>query len=142
MLAYSRLLSQRCISYSNYATQCYSNNTNSEDCHIYIKPRIATSVIRNATCPFAPEMCKTQDSNIVIDTGLIDSHDDLGMNMKEKQRVQLRLVYHCAPIVSAGFGKTVKLSNDSTVPEIQQVFPPTFSAYLEYTNFKSIFTET
>ena len=119
-----RLLAQRSTAYSNYAVQCYSNNINSEDCHTYVKPRIATSVDRNASCPFEPEMCKMKDGNIIIDSGLIDSNDDLGMNLKREERVQLRLVYHCAPIVSEGYKKTVLLSNDSKVPQIQQVFWP------------------
>ncbi|KAF2655639.1 hypothetical protein K491DRAFT_678705 [Lophiostoma macrostomum CBS 122681] len=115
-------LAQRSTAYTNYAMQCYSNATNSEDCHLYVKPRIATSVIRNASCPFAEEMCKSKDGNIIVDSGLMDSHYDLGINSPPHERFQLRYVHHCAPIVSQGYKKVLERSNDSNVPEIVQYF--------------------
>ncbi|KAF2183496.1 hypothetical protein K469DRAFT_689964 [Zopfia rhizophila CBS 207.26] len=132
-------LAQRATAHSNYALQCYTNATNSEDCHLFVKPQLRTTVARNASCPFADEMCKTKTENIIVDSGLIDSHDDLGINAPPKERFQMRYVYQCAPIVSEGFKQTLKRSNDSDVPEVVQYFYGNLTygagAATEYTGF-------
>jgi hypothetical protein len=131
---------QRSTAYSNYATQCYTDAATSEDCHLYIKPRISTIVTRNASCPFAPEMCKTKTENIIVDSGFINSQHDLGINGPPGSRFDMRLLYHCAPLVTEGFKKVLKQSDDPNVPEVMQV-----SLYLiqpDYSNNCSISTET
>jgi hypothetical protein len=138
-------LAQRSTAYTNYAMQCYSNVSNSEDCHLYVKPHITTSVTRNASCPFAEEMCKSKDSNIIVDTGFMDSHHDLGINSPLNERFQLRYVHHCAPIVSRGYKKVLKRSNNSDVPEVVQVsnalfnldLDPDFLVFLRESNIQS-----
>ena len=78
---------ERATAYANYALQCYSagngnasTTTAAEDCHPYAQASLKTTVDRNASCPFSDEMCKSQTRNLIIDTGYIDSGEDLGIN--------------------------------------------------------------
>ncbi|KAF1955428.1 hypothetical protein CC80DRAFT_474937 [Byssothecium circinans] len=108
---------QRATAYSNHALQCYSTDASSDDCFPYIKSSISSTVSRNESCPFSDDMCKSQDRNLIIDTGFIDSQKDLGINRPSKERFQMRYVHHCAPIVSEGF-KTI-LNRTDSVPVVQ-----------------------
>lgn len=103
----------RVAAYLNYAQQCYTNAENSEDCRQYVKPKIPLTVMKNATCPFGKGLCKVD--SIMIDTGLLDSSDDLGINMPSNLRFQVRIVNQCSPLVSSGY---TSLHNQSDYPDI------------------------
>ncbi|KAF2737471.1 hypothetical protein EJ04DRAFT_550620 [Polyplosphaeria fusca] len=97
---------QRVTAYNNYALQCYSGNiSTSEDCHPYVRAKLKTSVIRNASCPFSSTICRSQTENLIVDTGFINSHADLGINSRPEDRFEVRFLHHCAPIVTEGFRK-------------------------------------
>ncbi|OCL08920.1 hypothetical protein AOQ84DRAFT_388517 [Glonium stellatum] len=96
-------LAQRATAHLNYALQCYADALNPEDCRQYVKPNLPITLDANASCPFAEEMCKTKSNNLILDTGYLDSHHDLGINAPPKDRFQLRFVHQCAPVVSEGF---------------------------------------
>lgn len=99
-------------SYSNYAQQCY-NDSEDGKCDTFVTKSLDVQITRNATCPFSKEMCKSQDQNIYFDTGLLDTHDDLGFNMPSDQRFQYRRTTHCAPLVSEGY----KAPSNYTAPD-------------------------
>src|SRR4051812_34187000 len=103
----------RVAAYLNYAQQCYTTAENSEDCRQYVKPKIPLTVMKNATCPFGNGLCKVD--SIMIDTGLLDSSDDLGINMPSDSRFQVRIVNQCSPLVSSGY---TSLHNQSNYPDI------------------------
>jgi len=104
-LLFNPYMVQRVTTYSNYAQQCYIKNVTaaSEDCHPYVQTSLKATSIQNASCPFASEMCKSQNENLIVDTGLIDSNKDLGINAPPENRFQMRFVHHCAPIVTEGY---------------------------------------
>ncbi|KAB2568801.1 hypothetical protein DBV05_g12525, partial [Lasiodiplodia theobromae] len=52
-------------------------------------------------------MCKLEHGNIVFDTHL-DSHSDLGINAPPEDRVTLRRITSCAPLVTEGYTESVK----------------------------------
>jgi len=103
----------RAVAYSQYALRCYTNTSTSEDCNLYIKTQLPTIVDRNAGCPFKSEMCKSQSGNLVVDSGFLDSHNDLGVNSAPEDRFQIRLIHQCAPLVTEGF---TNISNTSSGP--------------------------
>jgi hypothetical protein len=59
----------------------------------------------NATCPFQDaSMCITPDGLAVqVDTGMVDSQLDLGINAPAKDRIKYRHVTTCSPIKQEGF---------------------------------------
>ncbi|KAF6819240.1 hypothetical protein CPLU01_13089 [Colletotrichum plurivorum] len=89
---------------SNYAQQCYSGSTSTGalGCDTFVREQIPFSVQTNASCPFTADICRSNDSNIILDTGFIDSHRDLGVNAPPSQRFHFRRRYHCAPLVTQG----------------------------------------
>lgn len=125
---------RRVTTYSNYALQCYSGNVTAgaEDCHPYIKAKLKTTVTRNASCPFASEMCKSQNENLIVDTGYLDSNDDLGINAPPKNRFQMRLIHQCAPIVTKGFSSPF-LANDTDEETMRYYYGPYDDALNNYT---------
>lgn len=91
--------------YANYAQQCYSSNSSSGifDCTSFVRPTLPSTVDTRAPCPFTNGLCRSDDANIRLDTGYIDSNNDLGMNAPEDERVLFRAVLSCAPLSTAGF---------------------------------------
>lgn len=95
--------SQSVNNVANYAQQCYSSNaTGNLDCATFVKTRLQISSDLNASCPFTDDLCRSQDSNLLLDSGLISS-DDLGLNMPRDQRMFHRHVLQCAPLSTDGF---------------------------------------
>jgi hypothetical protein len=98
----------RVTTFNNYALSCAANSSILEACNsIYVRPNLPSIINRNASCPFDSKMCKTQNQNLIVDTGYLDSHYDLGINAPPEQRFQLRLFQQCAPLVTEGFTETV-----------------------------------
>lgn len=91
-------IAQRMTSAMNYANRCYFANAKMENCDYFVRPRLPSTVNRNASCPFDEDICRTQDGNIELDTGLIDSHYDLGYNGPNEKRMQFRRKMNCAPL--------------------------------------------
>jgi hypothetical protein len=108
------LQSKRVNTYSDYALRCYRGDSTQgdEDCNPYIQAKLKTTVDANASCPFSSELCKLQTGNLIVDTGLLDSHTDFGINAPKANRFQMRLVHQCAPIVTKGFSEPFK-ANDT-----------------------------
>lgn len=97
---------------ASYTQRCYSNASSSSDCNSFDKTKLISTIDRNASCPFHGSICRHQDRNIKLDTGYIDSHNDLGINTPPDHRIALRLVHHCAPLVTDGHKRFYNYSDD------------------------------
>lgn len=81
---------------TTYSRACYGNSQNSLQCNQYPQPQLHWTVNQNATCPFADGLCFYGDSSAYeMDTGHIDSHQALGINAPQSERVQYRKVTTC-----------------------------------------------
>ena len=82
---------------STYSRACYGDIQDRPQCRILPRPKIAWKTKMGAPCPFASEICAGGPSAAIkLDSELIDSHKDLGINSKESERVQYRKVTTCA----------------------------------------------
>ncbi|KAK8088380.1 hypothetical protein PG997_003341 [Apiospora hydei] len=90
---------------ANYAQQCYAINgpPSPLDCGTYVKKNMLFTTTANASCPFDPSICTRTNSSLLLDTGLMDSHDDFGINAPSNERWQFRKTVHCSPLVTNGF---------------------------------------
>ncbi|KAK1750366.1 hypothetical protein QBC47DRAFT_407024 [Echria macrotheca] len=86
---------------ANYVAQCYGSDS-ADGCDTFVKRRLPIEIDQNAACPFDESICKSRDKNLVIKTGLLDSHDDLGINSRPEDRFKFRRVFSCAPLVTEG----------------------------------------
>lgn len=61
-----------------------------------------------AACPFHnSSICRTNFSNIHLDSGYIDLNKDLGVNAPEDQNIHFRTVLQCAPLETEGYTESV-----------------------------------
>lgn len=128
------LTARQVISYTTYAQQCYTNESDIASCGAFVKPHLASQIIRNSSCPFAPKICHSDSKNIYLDTGLLDIHDDFGMNVPSNQRFQLRTTTHCAPLKTEGYKEHIPATKD-TAPDGSQYME---SAYTKYNYGRSL----
>ena len=96
-----------------YAQQCYSNQSiaveafvskphtdvQSPTCNTLQRPKLDWTVTEGE-CPFAAPLCVSP--TIVLDTGHIDSHKDLGINAKPQDRVTYRRLTTCTVLNDTG----------------------------------------
>ncbi|KUJ21309.1 uncharacterized protein LY89DRAFT_778879 [Mollisia scopiformis] len=117
MSGVGKLTSQSVNDAANYAQQCYSADSSGIlDCDKFVLPSLPTAVWDNNTgCPFQDDICRTNTSNLLLDSGYIDSNDDLGINAPEDQRFALRYVLQCAPLVTQGHATEVSIQNRTWV---------------------------
>lgn len=110
---YNPWLSQRTISYSNYAQRCYTNTSKAGDCRgPFVKKALPSVVDRNASCPFKNNICRNSTGNIKIDTGYLNSQAELGLNTPLESQFALRVLTQCAPLKAEGYKKIVHYSDD------------------------------
>jgi hypothetical protein len=70
-------------------------------------------ITRNASCPFDGKMCKT--GSVIVDSGLLNSNKDLGINMPDDAQFSIRTTSQCAPIIQEGYTSVV---NQTSYPDI------------------------
>jgi hypothetical protein len=85
-----------------YVQSCLTNPQSLPECTMFINPRLNWTSAINSTCPFG-DLCL--GPALYLDTGLIDSRDDLGINSHESDRVQWRHNLTCSPITTDGYSE-------------------------------------
>lgn len=94
-----------------YACQCYNGTSKTlSECGVLVNTRLKTNTLRHTDCPFG-SLCKPNITSITVDSGLIDSHKDLGMNAPEFQRFALRNVWQCSLLETHGHTSMMNISN-------------------------------
>lgn len=84
---------------ASYARQCYAQGSglNNLRCSTYTKPEIQYTA-SEVSCPFAdPSICSAPQA-LQLDSGIIDSHRDLGINAPKSGRIGFRHVATCSPL--------------------------------------------
>jgi len=116
---WTTLVSKLFVGAANYAQECYSTQrrTGMLGCSTFVQQSLPFTVDTEAPCPFEPSLCVTQDSNIRLEANLLDSNDHLGINSKPEDRIQLRRVLHCAPLVTQGY-KSEGLSSHGSLSNV------------------------
>ncbi|KAI8626174.1 hypothetical protein F5Y19DRAFT_466563 [Xylariaceae sp. FL1651] len=104
----SSAISQELDAAVNYAQQCYlpSQSFTTLNCGTFVQNHVNTTVKLNATCPFDQSICSSQDSNIELDTGYLDTHKIFGLNAPLRERFLWRKKVRCAPLRTDGFSSS------------------------------------
>lgn len=103
------------VAQSSYAKECYMANASSVlDCSTLIKKNLASRIVidTHSPCPFTGGLCRSNDSNLMIDSGYLDSNDDFGLNAPPDKRFQFRHVAQCAPLSTENRTSTYNISSD------------------------------
>jgi hypothetical protein len=114
-----------------YAQTCYENSgPSSLGCDTFVRKSLQYSTNTSASCPFSDDICY-MDQSIKLDSGLLDSNDDFGLNAEPDKRWQYRQTFQCSTIKTEGYTKSWNYSAErsytqylygSTVPGPGQNF--------------------
>lgn len=112
---YQSLRSERLSEAANYAQECYSESGSGLlDCNKFVVKNLAGKITqRNSSCPFPGNVCRSNKTNLLLDTGYLDSNDDLGLSTPQSQRFKWRYVLQCAPILTDGYAVQFSDNNRS-----------------------------
>ncbi|KAH7131015.1 hypothetical protein EDB81DRAFT_696176 [Dactylonectria macrodidyma] len=97
----ARLLNSSRIA-DEYVQTCYNTSSSFNPlCQQFVQQEISWTGKSNATCPFSSGMCLGgDDAAFEMDSGMIDSHDTLGINAAKENRVLYRRKSTCAPVIT------------------------------------------
>lgn len=89
---------------ASYARSCYGcSATNPQLCNQYVTRQIQYTTNRNATCPFAPDICLNATAAFSLDTGYLSSLQTLGVNTRQQDSITYRRKTTCSPITDEGY---------------------------------------
>jgi hypothetical protein len=80
---------------SSYAKDCYSAHANKINCRTFPVPKIDWASNKKVPCPFAEGVCLQPTSSFQMDTSLLDSQTNFGINCRLKERIKYRSVDMC-----------------------------------------------
>ncbi|KAE9371335.1 hypothetical protein N431DRAFT_483888 [Stipitochalara longipes BDJ] len=88
---------------AEYVSNCLAQNQTLPECNTFKQPRLNWTSAR-APCPFGDEMCLGPENGAIkLDTGLLDSRDDFGVNGQGFERISYRRASTCVPITTQNF---------------------------------------
>lgn len=123
-------ISQTINNAANYALECYSGDgTGNFDCTTFIKSHLPGTMDDEAACPVEDGMCRSNQSNLLLDSGYLDSREHFGLNTPESQRIFFRTTLHCAPVITEGYSK----NTSTTVNNYTQYFYGPSSENMSFT---------
>ncbi|RDA91347.1 hypothetical protein CP533_0030 [Ophiocordyceps camponoti-saundersi (nom. inval.)] len=99
---------------ANYAQQCYSAKSSGMfSCSTFVKNHLPATVDDQVPCPFSGGICRSNTSNLRLDTGYLDSQEHLGINSRPENRILYRAVLTCAPLVTEGYTSQVRTTHNN-----------------------------
>lgn len=107
-----------------YVQQCYNETTANAQCSTF--PRQSLQYKKTVVdCPFGTnkDLCLTVNaSTIQLDTGLLDSNFDFGINAPESETLKYRHVATCSPLRAGNAGFIAVVNTTGT--DIAALYPP------------------
>lgn len=104
-----------------YARACYDGPIDTLKCNTYATPHIKWEG-KKADCPFKDGICY-ENNTYQLDTGLMDSHHDLGINTPKEERLKYRSVTTCSILKDKGY-----LNNNNVTQLVTWSYGPTIGA--------------
>ncbi|KAI9668603.1 MAG: hypothetical protein M1831_001042 [Alyxoria varia] len=109
---WAQALLQSGSSAAQYARSCYPGNSSiTADCDYYPVQYLDYDVSHDATCPFSDGICKMNETQpLVIDSGLLDTQRQLGINSRPNERLQYRRKLTCSPLRTTGYSRNFNVT--------------------------------
>lgn len=103
VIAYNAYTKSSIVSSGEYVANCLAQNSTLPECNTFKQPKLNWAST-SAPCPFGDGMCLgPQNGALELDTGLLDSRDDVGVNGQDDERIFFRRVSTCVPINTLNF---------------------------------------
>lgn len=109
----------RIRSSANYKSSCYVTSGSTENCRTLVRKALPIQITHGRPCPFPGKssICRSSENALRLDSGLLNSNYNLGINSPPSSRFLYRTVSECAPILSEPYMRR----NDSTSPKTVQL---------------------
>ena len=96
-----------------YSRACYGSDSDDLTCNRYPRRNIQFTTKPNAHCPVDDALCALgPNSAFEVESKLIDSHEDLGINAKKSERIQFRKTTSCTIVPTVDYAQ---YENDTAV---------------------------
>jgi hypothetical protein len=105
---------QRVTASEQYLQSCIKGQESLPECNRFQLLRLNWTS-ETVPCPFQDLCLGPPNSSLRMDTGLLDSREDLGINGGENDRVKLRRTVTCSPITTKGYTRSGTTSLDYRV---------------------------
>jgi hypothetical protein len=103
VIAYAAYTKNSIVSSGAYVSNCLAQAQTLPECSSFKQPKLNWTSTK-APCPFGDGMCLGSDNgSLKLDTGLLDSRDDFGVNGQDDERVSYRRLSTCVPIITLNF---------------------------------------
>ena len=136
-----------------YAQGCYlGQSTESSNCDTFQSSALAVTMTNESSCHFSAEVCRSGVDTVVFDTGLINTHTDLGINAAPSDRLSFRRVTNCTVLDNANL-TTGWINQSATLENGQPTWKITYANFgpslvwqnflnetYSYTNFAEFYT--
>ncbi|KAI9148868.1 hypothetical protein HJFPF1_10911 [Paramyrothecium foliicola] len=103
--------SRRLARAAEHAQRCYESVSSSGSCGSFVRGSLPMEIDANASCPFDDSVCISPNSNILLDSGLMDSHSDFGLNAPPAERFKSRYQLQCAPLATNDYRSAYSYEN-------------------------------
>jgi hypothetical protein len=108
-----------------YADSCYTNLETLAKCNLLARPQLSWNTTTHVSCPFDSSVCLTAVPRVTYDTGFISSHQDLGLNAPEQDRILYRKSTTCTVLNDARFvsgWKNIPATADSPAKRVVDAY--------------------
>ena len=103
-----------------YARTCYDTTATGSQCGAMVASSLTRyqKIHYDQPCPFQKDIClDPQKGAVQVDSGLLDTNLDMGLNSRRGNSVGYRRVTTCAPLQTQGY--TVDRNADTSMDEFQ-----------------------
>lgn len=131
-------IAERTTFSANYAQECYGKSAMIQSCPTFLQKDLKYTSEYDIGCPFPgkDKICRSNSTNLRLDSGYINSNFDLGINSPPDDQFRYRTVVECAPLNHEGYSEniTIHLGNNSTSPRqlMQYYYGVTMSSQMTY----------
>lgn len=117
---YLPYVAERTAFSANYAQECYRKGAMIQNCLTFLQKNLKYTSKLDIGCPFPgnDKICRSNSTNIRLDSGYINSNFDLGINSPPEDQFLYRTVVECAPLHHEGYSEntTTYLGENSASP--------------------------
>ena len=134
---------QLSLQYAQECSEVLHNSSMSSACNTLQVPRLDFQTNITQDCPFEPQFCHEKADTVVFDTGVIDSHEHLGINARHSDRLTYRRLTTCSVLNDTG--RVIETSQGTPLATTAAYYGESVSQSTNwtysYSNFSSLYTE-
>jgi hypothetical protein len=108
-----------------YAESCYMKSETLASCDLLSSPLLSWNTTTHNSCAFGSPVCLTATPSVTFDTGFLSSHEDLGLNAPEQDRIWYRKCTTCTVLNDAKFisnWKNISATADSPAKRVVDAY--------------------